>query len=181
MICMKKTILMLLTAGTLASCNTNAPATSEAKDTTAVPVAHSIVYPYTAKYSSDFSMGNPELTKVVLDMYKAVEDNKMDELGKYYADSVIRYNFAQKEMKMTREEMVKLAADFRAQFKEFSETPLAFTALHSNDKNEDWVVTWIKEKVVYNNGKVDSTTYQENWRFRDGKIYMVDSYAKYAK
>ncbi|HLO82491.1 MAG TPA: nuclear transport factor 2 family protein [Chitinophagaceae bacterium] len=177
---MKKTILVLMAAGFMASCNSNAPETPAA-DTTAVVVAPAISYPYTAKYSSDFSMGKPELIKVVLDMYKAVEDNKMDDLGKYYADSVIRYNFAQKEIKLTREEMVKLAKDFRAQFKEFSETPVAFTALHSNDKNEDWVVTWIKEKVVYNNGKVDSTTYQENWRFRDGKIYMVDSYAKYAK
>jgi ketosteroid isomerase-like protein len=181
---MKKTILLLMTIGFMASCSNNAPETPAA-DTAAIapaaPAAPAIVYPYTAKYSSDFSMGNPELIKVVLDMYKAVEDNRMDDLGKYYADSVIRYNFAQKEIKLTRDEMVELAKKFRAQFKEFSETPLAFTALHSNDKNEDWVITWIKEKVVYNNGKVDSTTYQENWRFRDGKIYMVDSYAKFAK
>ncbi|HEX5667953.1 MAG TPA: hypothetical protein VFX73_04060 [Chitinophagaceae bacterium] len=176
---MKKTILVLMTAGFMASCSNNAPETPAADST--VAAAPAIVLPYTATYSSDFSMGNPELVKVVLDMYKAVEENRMEDLGKYYADSVIRYNFAQKQILLTRDEMVKLATDFRAQFKEFSETPLAFTALHSNDKNEDWVITWIKEKVVYNNGKVDSTTYQENWRFRDGKIYMVDSYAKYAK
>jgi ketosteroid isomerase-like protein len=176
---MKKTVLVLLTAGFMASCSTNAPETTAADTTVAAVPA--IVMPYTATYSSDFSMGNSELIKVVLDMYKAVEENRMEDLGKYYADSVIRYNFAQKQIMLTRDEMVKLATDFRAQFKEFSETPLAFTALHSNDRNEDWVVTWIKEKVVYNNGKVDSTTYQENWRFRDGKIYMVDSYAKYAK
>ncbi len=176
---MKKTILVLMTAGFMASCSNNAPETPAADST--VAAAPAIVMPYAATYSSDFSMGNPELIKVVLDMYKAVEENRMDDLGKYYSDSVIRYNFAQKQIVLTRDEMVKLATDFRAQFKEFSETPLAFTALHSNDRNEDWVITWIKEKVVYNNGKVDSTTYQENWRFRDGKIYMVDSYAKYAK
>jgi ketosteroid isomerase-like protein len=105
----------------------------------------------------------------------------MDDLGQYYADSVYRYNFAQKEIRLTRAEMVDLAKSFRSQFTEFSETPIAFTTLHSNDKNEDWVLTWIKERVTYANGKKDSTTYQENWRFRDGKIYMVDSYAKYAK
>jgi hypothetical protein len=177
---MKKTILVLFTAAIIASCNNSSPEATVA-DTTATAVTPAIDYPYTARYSSDFSMGNPELIKVVLDMYKAVEDNRLTDLGKYYADTVIRHNFAQKEMKLSRDEMVKLATDFRAQFKEFSETPIAFTALHSNDKNEDWVLTWIKEKVVYNNGKTDSTTYQENWRFRDGKIYMVDSYAKYAK
>lgn len=176
---MKKTSIFLLIAGFLASCNSSTP---EAPVADTVAEAKPVVtYPYTAKYSSDFSMGNPELIKVVLDMYKAVEEGKTENLGQYYADSVIRHNFAQKEMKLTRDEMVKLATDFRAQFKEFSETPVAFTALHSNDRNEDWVITWIKEKVVYHSGKIDSTTYQENWRFKDGKIYMVDSYAKYSK
>ncbi len=176
---MKKMILVLFAGALLISCNNNSPVAEAQKDTAAV--APAIVYPYTAAYSSDFSMGDPKLAKVVLDMYKAVEENRMDDLGQYYADSVYRYNFAQKEIRLTRAEMVELAKSFRSQFTEFSETPIAFTTLHSNDKNEDWVLTWIKERVTYANGKKDSTTYQENWRFRDGKIYMVDSYAKYAK
>jgi ketosteroid isomerase-like protein len=179
---MKKSLFIILAAGLLVSCSNTAPESNAiSKDSTAVAEATPIVYPYTAAYSSDFSIGDPKLVKVVLDMYKAVEENRMDDLGQYYADSVYRHNFAQKEIKLTREEMVELAKSFRNQFAEFSETPIAFTALHSNDKNEDWVLTWIKERVTYPNGKKDSTTYQENWRFRDGKIYMVDSYAKYAK
>jgi ketosteroid isomerase-like protein len=178
---MKKIILGLLATASFAACN-NASETVTTKDTVAeVKTSAPVIFPYTPTYSGDFSIGNPELTKKVLDMYKAVEENKMDDLGQYYADTVTRYNFQQKQMVLSREAMVALAKQFRNQFKEFSETPLAFTALHSNDRNEDWVVTWIKEKVMYNNGKVDSTIYQENWRFRDGKIYMVDSYAKYAK
>ena len=161
---MKKSLFIILAAGLIVSCSNTAPESNAiSKDSTAVAEATPIVYPYTAAYSSDFSIGDPKLVKVVLDMYKAVEENRMEDLGQYYADSVY------------------LAKSFRSQFAEFSETPIAFTALHSNDKNEDWVLTWIKERVTYPNGKKDSTTYQENWRFRDGKIYMVDSYAKYAK
>lgn len=181
---MKPCILFFLVAASFTSCkDASGPATlaADSSSSTTVIAAPVVSYPYPASYSSDFSIGNPELTKKVLDMYKAVEENKMDDLGKYYADTVIRNNFQQRQMVLSRDAMVDLAKQFRSQFKEFSETPIAFTALHSNDRNEDWVVTWIKEKVVYNNGKIDSTTYQENWRFRDGKIYMVDSYAKYAK
>lgn len=179
---MNRTVLILMATAAFIACNNaSEPAAITADSTTATTVAPSISYPYPATYSSDFSIGNPELTKKVLDMYKAMEDNRIDELGKYYADTIIRNNFQQREMVLSRDAMVDLARQFRNQFKEFSETPIAYIALHANDKNEDWVVTWIKEKVVYNNGKVDSTTYQENWRFRDGKIYMVDSYAKYAK
>jgi len=177
---MKKTLILMAIAGFIASCN-NKPAEPAAEVKETVPETPAVVYPYTATYSSDFKIGDPALAKVVLDMYKEVEDNKMDSLGQYYADSVIRHNFAQKVMKLSREDMVKLAKNFRSQFKEFSETPVAFVSLHSNDKNEDWVITWIKEKVTYQNGKMDSTTYQENWRFKEGKIYMVDSYAKFAK
>lgn len=177
---MKNRFFVLALLGILASCN-NKPAepVTEVKETTPEPTA--VTYPYTAGYSSDFRMGDPALAKMVLDMYKEVEENRVDSIGKYYADTVIRYNFNQRLMTLGRDEMVKLAKDFRSQFKEFSETPLAWVSLHSNDKNEDWVITWIKEKVTYNNGKQDSTTYQENWRFRDGKIYMVDSYAKFVK
>lgn len=178
---MKKIILALAAAGLFAACN-NKPEENKVVETPqVVEEKQPISFPYAPSYSSDFTMGDPQLAKHVLDMYKAVENNQIDSLGKFYEDTVIRYNFNQRLMKLSREEMVKLSKDFRSQFKEFSETPLAWVSLHANDKNEDWVCTWIKEKVTYANGKMDSTVYQENWRFRNGKIYMVDSYAKYAK
>lgn len=120
---MKKTFLALITAGFMASCSNNVQDTPAADSTVTVAPAPAIEMPYTAAYSSDFSMGKPELTKLVLDMYKAVEENRMDDLGQYYADSVIRHNFAQKEIKLTRDEMIKLSKEFRAQFKEFLKHP----------------------------------------------------------
>ena len=178
---MKKSLILLAIAGIIASCN-NKPAEPATEVKEVVPeAAPAVSYPYTATYSSDFKIGDPALTKVVLDMYKNLEGNTVDSVGQFLADSVVRYNFSQKMITLSREDMVKVIKGFRSQFKEFSETPLAFVSLHSNDKNEDWVLTWIKERVTYQNGKMDSTTYQENWRFKDGKIYMVDSYAKFAK
>jgi ketosteroid isomerase-like protein len=146
------------------------------------PVAKpTVTFPYTASYSSDFSIGDPDLTKKVLDMYKALESSQYDTLGTYYADTVNWRNFAEDDLVLPREKLIAKIRNFREQFRELSETPIAFTALHSNDRNDDWVITWIKEKVTYRNGKQDSTTYQECWRFRDGKVYMHDSYAKYKR
>lgn len=177
---MKQSILLIFAVGLLASCNNGAETKEVVKtDTVVAPETPKVTFPYTATYSSDFSMGNPEYTKIVLDMYKALEENRIDDIGQYLADTVHRYNYAQVHYNLPRAAMLSQLKAFRGQFKEFSETPLSFFAVRSNDKQEDWVVTWVKEKVIFNNGKADSTTYQENWRFKDGKIYMHDSYAKF--
>jgi ketosteroid isomerase-like protein len=180
MIHMKKTFMILSMAVWAAACN-NQPAESpvtEAPKAEAAP-PKVVSHPYTATYSSDFSIGDPELVNVVLNMYKDLEANRLDSLGKYFADSVHWRNYAEADVTLTREGMVSKIKGFRGRFKEFSETPVAFTALHAKDKNEDWVLTWIKERVTYANGKKDSTTYHETWRVRDGKIFMHDSYAKF--
>lgn len=178
---MKQTILAAMAIVVLASCNNSTETKQVGTDTSASVVAEmpKVQYPYAATYSSDFQMGNPEYTKVVLDMYKALEENRIDDIGKYLDDTIHRYNYAAVHYNLPKADMLEQLKMFRGQFKEFSETPIAFLAVKSNDKNEDWVLTWVKEKVVHKNGKVDSTTYQENWRFKDGKIYMHDSYAKF--
>src|SRR5215510_11713776 len=48
----------------------------------------SISYPYTAGYSSDFSVGDPNHSKMVLDLYKMWEENKIDDMKALLADSV---------------------------------------------------------------------------------------------
>lgn len=177
---MKQLIFFLLVIGILASCDSSNPSAEVKTDTqsTAADTAQ-VEFPYVASYSSEFTMGNPAYTKVVLDMYKALEENRIDDIGQYLQDSVQRYNYAEKQFHLSRADMLDQLKKFREQFSEFSEKPVAFMAVKSIDKNEDWVLTWVKERVVYKNGKVDSTTYQENWRFKDGKIYMHDSYAKF--
>lgn len=182
---MKKIFMFMSLAGLLTACNnsTEQPA-AEVKEElkeAAVVEKPAVSFPYTATYSSDFSIGDPAMTKKVLEMYKAMEAGQFDSLGQYFSDTVHWRNFAEDDVMLTREGLVSKVKGFRSRFKEISETPISFTALHSNDRNDDWVLTWIKEKVVYPNGKKDSTTYQETWRIKNGKIYMHDSYAKYRK
>ena len=71
--------------------------------------------------------------------------------------------------------------NFRAQFKSLIEEIITFAALTSDAADLDLVSIWFKEKAVRNNGKPDSTFYQENWRFnKDGKVYYRTAFARYS-
>lgn len=181
---MKKSILVPVIALFLFSCDSKKeePAVATAPEKTVTeeaPTAPKITMPYTASYSSDWKIGNPENTKIVLDLYKAIEDNKIDEFNKYLADTVTIAGYDNVNFTGSKAEAIKRTKKFRNTLSSLSEEFLAFVPLHSNDKNEEWVATWMKEKVVRKDGSKDSTTYMETWRFRDGKIYHKGGFARY--
>jgi ketosteroid isomerase-like protein len=46
----------------------------------------------------------------------------------------------------------------------------AWQKMYATDKKEGHIVTWYKEIDTYKNGKVDSATYHDINRVKDGKI-----------
>src|SRR3982750_3263947 len=52
--------------------------------------AQNMAYPYTADYSSNFKMGNPAQSKMVLDLWKDWDDNAF-ERHNYFADTVVMF------------------------------------------------------------------------------------------
>jgi hypothetical protein len=52
----------------------------------------------------------------------------------------------------------------------------AWTSNHSVDKNEDWVNIWYKEVDYYKTGRVDSASYEDANRMKDGKIVWISSH-----
>ncbi len=145
----------------------------------AAPPPPPVDLPYKATYSSDWSIGDPKYTKIALDFYKRLEQDSITGTGDFFEDSIQFRAFDNRILMVSKEELVKRVKDFRAGFKSLNEEFTAFTCLHSNDQNEDWVSLWIFEKAVRTNGKADSTRYQENWRFRNGKVYYVADFARY--
>ena len=152
------------------------------EETTPQPeaAAAAVSFPYSAAYSSDWKIGDAGNAKVVLDLYKAIESNNIDEFDKYLADTVTSVSYDNVTARLPKQQIIKNVKSFRSNFDSLSEEFLAFIPLHSNDKNEDWVATWMTEKVTRKDGSKDSTTYQETWRFRDGKIYYRGTFARYA-
>ena len=51
-------------------------------------------------------------------------------------------------------------------------------SLHDTESNEDWVTITTYNKWVEKSGKRDSVLYNDNWRFKNGKIDFLMSYDK---
>lgn len=168
--------LLLFSCGNPAEENKSSEETTPASTETPAPA---VIYPTTATYSSDWKIGDPENAKTVLNLYKAIENNNIDEFDKYLADTVMSVSYDAVPYTGSKQDVIKKVKAFRNDFDSLTEEFLAFVPLHSNDKNEEWVATWMTERVKRKDGSRDSTTYQETWRFRNGKIYYRGAFARY--
>src|SRR4026209_285638 len=83
----------------------------EKKDTT-----QQINYPYKAAYSSDFSMGKPEHVTLVLNMFKAWEEGRMNDMRAMLADSV-SVNFSDgSSFNGTADSLIRMGTQMRANY-----------------------------------------------------------------
>jgi hypothetical protein len=112
-------------------------------------------------------------------MYKNLEAGNFEGFKDNFEDSIQFRSYDGRIVKRSSDDFMKQVKAFRGQYKSLTEEFLVYVSLHSNDRNEDWVALWIKERAVRLNGKPDSTIYQENWRFRNGKVYALGDYARY--
>jgi hypothetical protein len=142
----------------------------------------SVALPYTAGYSSKFSIGKDSNVLMVLNNYKAWEDGDMNALKSTLADSVSLYLSDGFKFIGTRDSAMTLASAFRDSLSKVELNIEAWVPLHSEDKNEDWVSVWYKETDTYKNGKVDSAYYQDdNMLDKNGKIVFSASHKQMLK
>ncbi|MBM3415366.1 MAG: hypothetical protein FJY20_02755 [Bacteroidetes bacterium] len=136
--------------------------------------------PYKTEYSS-FSMGDPSHTKLVLDFYKTFEENRMDD-GKAMLTDSVAVNFADGSKFMgTKDSLISMGKQYRSAYADVKITIDACIVVHSNDKNEDWLLIWDKSVTKDTKGKIDSIGGQSYWLIKDGKItFWGESQAKLA-
>ena len=157
------------------SCNTNSPQPTITPDNPTVK--DSLIYPYKAIYSSDLTVpSHPEYAQKVLTVWKMYENKQMDSMKPYYADTVTYddangnhyYGPSKGLLDIAKKEMEKLdSLRFDIDMWE---------SVHSNDKNEDWVNIWCKERAYPKGGKADTSLMFEKWMIKDGKIYYFNQY-----
>ena len=68
-------------------------------------------------------------------------------------DSVRSINYNAVERNMSKADAIKMVKEFRTGFVSVNESFIAYMPLHSVDKNEDWVATWMKEVTTDKKGK----------------------------
>jgi len=178
---MRSIILTSIVAFVFSSCNQGTPAAETKKDSTAeTKPAVKISYPYTANYSSDFEIGKPENAKAILDLWKAYEVDKFDEVKNLFADSVT-IQFENFTFHGSRDSTVKEAKASRGQFTSCVDSLDAWVSLHSKDKNEDWVSVWGREYTTNKKGKKDTADLHEIWQLKNGKVSFMSQYRAHRK
>jgi hypothetical protein len=140
-----------------------------------------INYPYAAGYSSDFKMGDPQNAKTVLELYKLFDAGSIAEMRPSFADTV-EFTFSDgSRFRNSRDSLIKMVTRLRGAFKTINNKVIAWIPIHSNDKNEDYVLIWATEIKTSNKGVTDSTELHEGWRLKNGKIDQVFQYEQKIK
>lgn len=137
--------------------------------------------PYTATYSSNFAIGNPEHSRMILNMWKDWDDNAFDR-NDFFADTITVYL---PDGTVTKGKAANLegAKKYRGGMSSAKSTIHAWVPLRSTDKNENWVAIWGTEVDTWPDGKTETTEIHEVWRInKDGKIDLMRQFtAKPAK
>ncbi len=174
---MKNLFLFLLVTFLYAACTgTTSTTNSGSADSS------SMSFPYTAGYSSKFSIGSDSSAINVLNNYKAWENGDMEGLKNTLSDSLYLHFPDGGEFKGTRDSAMKMAAMYRDSISKVEIKVDAWIPLHAKDKNTNWVCVWYTEIDTHTNGKVDSAYYEDdNMLDENGKIAYSDSHKRVLK
>lgn len=133
-------------------------------------------YPYTASYSSDFRIGNPADSKMILELWKDWDDNALDRHN-FLSDTVTIY-FADGSVIKGKDSSLAAAKTYRGSMSSAVSSLNAWVPLKSIDRNENWVALWGTETDTYPDGKTTKRDLHEIWRInKDGKIDFMKQFA----
>jgi hypothetical protein len=169
---MRKIFITILIAVLLVSCNTK----TEQAETK--PAKDSLNYAYKAVYSSDITVpGNPMNAQKVLRVWKMFESDSILEMKPFFADSVKYDDASGMHFYGPADKLLAYAKSDIDGLDSMRFDILMWQSAHINDRDEDWVNIWSKERrYPKNGGKADTVLMQENWKVKDGKVIAFDQY-----
>jgi len=131
--------------------------------------------PYTATYSSQFVMGNPAHAKMVLDMYKAYEDNNFS--GDNRFSDTATFILPDGQVLKGSDAIMNALTQGRSAVSNAAFTISAVMPVHSVDKNTDWVLVWGRQPFHSADGSSGQSEFQSIWQVnKDQKIDFVQIY-----
>jgi hypothetical protein len=132
--------------------------------------------PYTANYSSSFTIADPAYSEKVLMLWKDFENNALDSHIGWFADTVTM-TLADGTTVKGKAENLSGAKAFRASLKDYKANVDAWVSLKSTDRNQNVVCIWGNEEYTDKDGKPVKHRIQEVWGFnKDGKIDLMLQY-----
>ncbi len=132
--------------------------------------------PYTADYSSNFSLADRKYADIILTLWQDYDNNTLM-AHDFFADTV-KLNLADGTVVNGKQQMGQMIGSFRNSLKSVSSTVHAWIPLHSNDLNTNLVCIWGSETDTYPDGHTAVSELHEVWFFnKDGKISQMRQWA----
>jgi len=124
---------------------------------------------------SNWSMGDPNNTKTVLDVYRAWEKKDSAVIAAAFADSAYMDMPDARRISLAKGSAYVKLSKARSQYDAISNKIVSAYALHNEDQGTDWVMVMTYNKWTYKDGVKDSALYWDNWRLKDGRIVYLNS------
>jgi len=134
-------------------------------------------YAYTALYSSNITAPTNRLNaQKVLTVWKLFESNQIDAMKPYWADSVTYHDASGLNFHGPSSQLLDIARKDISELDSLRFDLITWQSEHVNDRNDDWVRIWARERRYSKNGKADTVLIQENWQIKNGRIIYFDQY-----
>ena len=132
------------------------------------------MYGFTPAYSASFVMDSPKNTETVLALWKDWETGDLSKSRSHFADTVSLFLADGTSMSGPTDSIMMNMQNYRSSFKSMGVIVDAVFATKSTDKDENWVAIWGVEMPVDMNGKKDTVSLHETWRFnKAGKVDLM--------
>ncbi|MBL7745550.1 MAG: hypothetical protein JNN00_18915 [Chitinophagaceae bacterium] len=165
-------ILITALAVILFSCHAEDKKEADTKSASKTEPAANL--PYTATYSSKFEMGDPKHVETIMKLWKSWDDGDLSKDSSLFADTIYIYTRDGSKSEGPRDSVNAGAQAYRNMFSSVKSTMHAIFPVKSTDKNENWVCVWGTEVSIDKQGKKDSVSLQETWRFnKAGKVDLL--------
>ncbi len=129
--------------------------------------------PYTAQYSSNFTIGDPSYSAKILALWKDYENNTLDNHLDWFADTVTMTLATGQTVKGKAENLAGVK-QFRGSIKDYKVALDAWVSLKSTDRQQNVVCIWGDENYTDKDGKHVSARIHEVWAFNnEGKIAFM--------
>src|SRR5580698_30789 len=137
-----------------------------------------LTYAYRALYSSDITVpGDPVIAQRVLTVWKLFETAQIQTMKPYFADSVHYDDAHGMHFYGPTDKLLAYAKSDIDGLDSMRFDIVMWQSAHINDRNEDMVNIWSRERRYPKKGaKADTVLMQENWRVKNGKVVAFDQY-----
>ena len=169
---MRNTFYLLIGLAFFAACS--APTEEYAEEESTAVAEDAIKY----NYSGSFEMADEANLQVANDWLDAILNKDADAAAALLADSVSIYTWDGSVFISSRDSIMQLFNGFVNAYTDIQIVKLAGVSVHSTDRNADWGMIWISEKVNRPDGSSESMVFQENFEIEDGKIRSVRQYGQ---